>query len=280
MLWWYQHLPSFIDPVAFSIGNFSVRWYSLMWIVAFLVVYGVLRLRLRVDHISFSTHFVTDLSANALLGALLGGRIGYVLFYDFVYYVQHPLEVISPYSFDLHQWVGIYGMSYHGGIIGVIIAIYLSVRHTSHHFVHVLDFIAPAVPLGYMFGRIGNFLNHELVGRVTTSSFGMYFYDESILRYPSQLYEAIMEGLLLFILLWCLRNNKYFKSGTLSAMYLCGYAIARFCVEFVREPDAHLGFILYGVTMGQLLSGIMGLCGVLFLLWIYRDQLFARFCKK
>jgi len=152
-------------------------------------------------------------------------------------------------------------MSYHGGIIGVVSILIWTAYKKRKNIFTLLDFIAPVVPMGYMFGRIGNFFNEELVGRVTTSSLGMYFNDEVVLRHPSQLYEAFLEGLLLFVILWNLRNRRLYK-GALSALYLIGYAITRSGVELFREPDEHLGFVLMGFTMGQLLSSIMFIVGI------------------
>lgn len=219
--------------------------------------------------------FVHDLATNALLGAIVGGRIGYVVFYDLMYYLENPVEIISPYSFALGQWVGIYGMSYHGGIIGVIFAVWWTVRNKKMQILSVFDLIAPIVPLGYMFGRIGNFLNQELVGRVTTSQWGMYFNDENVLRYPSQLLEAFFEGFVIFVILWSLRNVQW-RRGTLASLYVIMYACARIGVEYFRQPDEHLGFIVGNVTMGQVLSYVMCMSGVGLLLWIYRDRISPR----
>lgn len=261
MVNFYQHLPEYMSPIAFSIGALSVYWYSLMWIIAFTVIYFLLRWRINRGESDFDIKFIQEVVINSLLGALIGGRLGYVLFYDLGYYLVHPLEVISPYDFAIGEWVGIYGMSYHGGIIGVSIALAWSARKNKKDIIALFDFIVPAVPLGFMFGRIGNFFNEELVGRITTSPFGIYFNDEIVQRHPSQLYEAFFEGLLLFIILWSLRNRKL-QSGMLGVLYLIGYAIARFIVEFFREPDEHLGFVLGMFTMGQVLSFIMFVIGV------------------
>lgn len=269
---WYNNIPQHISPIAFSIGSVSVFWYSLMWICAFSVVYMLLLYRINKGERSYTKDFVQDSLANALIGALAGGRLGYVLFYDLSYYVAHPLQIISPYDFITHEWVGIYGMSYHGGLIGVMIALVWSARYRHASVLDLFDFIAPVVPLGYMFGRIGNFMNAELVGRITTSPVGMYFNGENVLRHPSQLYEACAEGLLLFVLLWSVRNNK-FVAGTLSALYLIGYASARYVVEFFRAPDAHLGFIIGQWTMGQVLSSVMFVGGIIMLSVLYKEKI-------
>jgi len=263
----YQHIPNLIDSVAFSIGSLSAHWYSLMWLTAFSATYFLLVWRIKKGESNYDKNFIQDVTANALIGALIGGRLGYVIFYDLSYYIAHPLQIISPYDFATGTWVGIYGMSYHGGVIGVVIALIWTARKKKKDILDLFDFIAPAAPLGYMFGRIGNFFNAELVGRITQSPVGMYFNDETVRRHPSQLYEAFFEGLLLFIILWNLRNRKLQK-GILSATYLMGYAIARFIVEFFREPDEHLGFVLGMFTIGQLLSFIMFGIGAVIFLWI------------
>lgn len=272
----WQHLPEYFDPIAFSIGEFSVFWYSLMWLTAFAVCYGMLIYRKRNKEIAFDSELIQDIITNALFGALVGGRLGYVFFYDVSYYVTNPLAIISPYDFISGEWVGIYGMSYHGGVIGVAIAIFLIARKKNMRVLALYDLIVPVVPIGYMFGRIGNFLNQELVGRITTSPVGMYFNEEAILRHPSQLYEALFEGLILFVIMWQLRN-KQFAKGTLSALYLMLYSLFRFMIEFYRAPDEHLGLIVGNLTMGQLLSIGVIILSMGFLIYrrMHPDQKFS-----
>lgn len=276
MIGWYQNLPQKIDPVAFSLGPASIYWYSLMWVLAFVVGYALLIYRIKRNEGGYVKDFIQDITANLLIGALVGGRLGYVAFYDLFYYIHHPIEIISPYNFALGEWTGIFGMSYHGGLIGAFVAIVLTAYRNKKPLLQLCDFIVPVVPIGYMFGRIGNFLNHELVGRVTSSQFGMKFDGYPLMRHPSQLYEAILEGLVLFMVLWSIRN-KSFKAGTLSAWYLVGYAVMRFIAEFTREPDAHLGFIIAGFTMGQVLSFLMFFVGLGILLWLNRGKIKAHF---
>ncbi|XLQ20005.1 MAG: prolipoprotein diacylglyceryl transferase [Candidatus Moraniibacteriota bacterium] len=265
MIEFYQNLPSYISPIVFSIGNFSLYWYSLMWLVSFVVVYLLLIFRIKKGEGNFKKSFIQDIVANSIIGALIGGRLGYVIFYDLPYYIINPLQIISPYNFTTGEWSGIYGMSYHGGIIGVAIAIIWTARKNKKDILEVADFIMPVIPIGYMFGRIGNFLNAELIGRVTESKLGMYFNGDVVARYPSQLVEAFLEGFVLFIILWSLRN-KNLPKGMMVSFYLIGYSVARFGVEFIRQPDEHLGFILGQVTMGQLLSLIMLFTGCVMLL--------------
>ncbi len=271
MINFYQHLPEYVRPVAFSVGNLSVYWYSLMWITAFGVIYFLLWWRIHKNESDFDIKFIQDVTVNALVGAVVGGRLGYVIFYDLGYYLAHPIQIISPYDFTLDKWVGIYGMSYHGGIIGVSIALAWSAYKNKKDLIALFDFIVPAVPLGFMFGRIGNFFNGELVGRITTSPIGMHFNNEVVLRHPSQLYEAFFEGIVLFVILWNLRNRKLQK-GMLGVLYLVGYAVVRFGVEFFREPDEQLGFIVGRLTMGQLLSLIMFIVGICIFFLIKRKK--------
>jgi phosphatidylglycerol:prolipoprotein diacylglycerol transferase len=270
MLEFYQNLPNQINPVIFSAGFISLHWYSLMWLMALGVTYFLLIWRIKKGEGSFDKSFIQDLLLNSFLGALIGGRLGYVLFYNFNYFLQHPLAIVSPYNFETGVWTGIYGMSFHGGLIGVFLAILFTARKYQHNFLAVADFILPAFCLGYFFGRLGNFFNSELVGRITESFWGMYFNGEAILRHPSQLYEAVGEGLLLFIIFWFLRN-KNFASGMLTGFYLMAYALMRFMIEFFRQPDEHLGFIFLNLSMGQILSSLMFLIGF-WLVWRVKKQ--------
>ncbi len=266
----YQILPQNIDPIAFSFGPIHIQWYALMWLLAFAVVYVLLVWRIKKGEGSgYDKDFIQDLLFYGFLGALIGGRLGYVLFYDFSYYFSNPLLIISPYDFGRGVWTGIYGMSYHGGIIGAVMALFIFSRKKKMAMLPLVDFIVPAIPLGYFFGRLGNFLNNELFGRVTTSPLGMYFDSMAFLRHPSQLYEAFFEGIVLFIILWTLRNKIKFP-GYLAALYICGYAVIRFFVEFTRAPDAHIGLFGGILSMGQILSMIMFVVGVIFYVWARR----------
>ncbi len=202
-------------------------------------------------------------------GLLIGGRFGYALFYNFGYYFQHPLEIILPFDFSNGiRFIGISGMSYHGGLIGVIIMSILFCRKRKIDFWKFADLFCPAIPLGYTFGRIGNFINGELYGRITTVPWGMYFPLDPThsLRHPSQLYEAIFEGIVLFILLWLIRKKKMFD-GFLIGIYICGYGFVRFIIEFFREPDSQLGFVLGPLSMGQVLCILMMMAGIAVLFW-------------
>lgn len=257
----YQHLPERISPDIFSVGPFSVEWYSLMYIAAFLTVYFILTYRLKKREANFSRAKILDFLLYAIVGVIVGGRLGYVLFYNLPYYLHDPLAIIYPFDPATGRFVGLRGMSYHGGLIGVILASWIFVRNNKIDFWRFSDFIVPAIPAGYFFGRIGNFLNGELYGRITASPVGMYFVsDPLVLRYPSQLFEATLEGLLLFCLLWFLRNKK-FAQDYLLILYLVGYGLLRFAAEFFRQPDPQIGYLFHFFTLGQILSLSMALAG-------------------
>jgi phosphatidylglycerol:prolipoprotein diacylglycerol transferase len=261
---WWQHLPSRIDPVLLSLGGIQLRYYGLMYLVAFAITYMLLIYRTRRDGFAYSSELVQDLMVWLIVGTILGGRLGYVLFYDLAFYLRHPLKIILPVDFsDGFRFVGISGMSYHGGMLGVAAAVVFFCRRRRLKSWEIADFLAPAVPLGYTFGRIGNFLNGELFGRVTTVAWGMYFPLDPThqLRHPSQLYEALGEGLLCFFILWNLRNRPALK-GALPGLYLIGYGLVRFVIEYFRQPDAHLMYVLGPLTMGQVLCGAMVLGGI------------------
>lgn len=255
MLEFYQNLPSKIDPIFFSFGSFSVYWYSLMYLIGFVVASGLLYLRVykRENFIVWDNIF--DFLLYCFLGSILGGRIGYVIFYNLGYFVSNPLEIFFPFSKE-GDFTGIYGMSYHGGVLGFLLVAYFFTKSKKINFWKMLDFVLPAIPAGYFFGRIGNFINGELYGRVTAGKFGMDFGDGA-LRHPSQFYEAFGEGVLLFVVLWILRNKLAHKVGMISGIYVLGYGIIRFVIEFWREPDSHIGFVFSFLTMGQMLCLVM-----------------------
>lgn len=259
----WARIPEYIDPVALSVGPVQIRWYGLMYVFAFLTVYYLVLYRIRKEKLSYSDETISDFFTWGILGVLLGGRLGYVLFYNFNYFLSNPLEIFIPFSFSEGiQYIGIYGMSYHGGLLGVVLAFILFCRKKNINIWNFGDLFVSAIPLGYTFGRLGNFINGELYGRITTVSWGMYFpFDPSRqLRHPSQLYEALFEGVFLFVIVWSLRKVKYFE-GFLCAVYIFGYGFVRFFIEFAREPDGHLGFILGPLTTGQVLCLIMMAAG-------------------
>ena len=274
---WWQHLPLDMDPVIFRIGSFRLQYYGLMYLVAFGVAYGLSIYRIhRRERWALSKDHLQGLMTAGIIGLILGARLGYVLFYNFSYYLHHPLEIILPFEFaNGVRFTGISGMSYHGGLIGTIVAAWYFIRRQGLNFRKTADFIIPCIPLGYCFGRLGNFINGELWGRVTTSPIGMHFPlspDPHLLRHPSQLYEAFGEGIVLFLALWLLRNRLK-TPGVLFALYLTGYGLIRFIIEFFRQPDAHLGFVFFAFSMGQLLCLTMMAAGILFAIWAKRKSL-------
>ncbi len=238
-----------IDPVIIHIGWFSIRWYSLAYMAGILLGWWVIareNIRRPLDNLSKSA--LDDIVVWAVGGIILGGRLGYVFFYKPSHYLQNPIEILK-------VWEG--GMSFHGGLIGTIIAFYLFCRKYKINLLALTDLLACAAPIGLFFGRIANFINGELYGRVTDANIGMIFPSGGELpRHPSQLYEASLEGLLLFFIMILLlkKTNLRNKTGYLSGIFLILYSLARIICEYFREPDNFLGFIYSGTTMGQLLS--------------------------
>ena len=260
----WQQLPAHISPSLFDIGSFQFRYYSLMYLLAFGLSYILILYRIKREDLPYTAEAIQDFLFWAIFGLILGGRLGYALFYNPSYYLHHPLEILLPFEFENGiRYVGISGMSYHGGAMGVILAAIVFCRRQRLSVLQLGDLIAPVIPLGYTFGRLGNFLNGELFGRTTTAVWGMYFPMDPThqLRHPSQLYEALFEGVVLFSLLWFLRRKKYFD-GFFVSLYIMGYGFVRFFIEFFREPDAQLGFVLGPFSMGQVLCVIMMLCGL------------------
>ncbi|MCX7981793.1 MAG: prolipoprotein diacylglyceryl transferase [Syntrophales bacterium] len=261
----WQHLPEKISPVLFNVGPLQIRWYSIMYLVAFATTYLLARYRIKTEpEYPYRTEIVIDLILWCAVGLIVGARIGYVIFYNFPYYLAHPWEIILPFQLSTNgiKVIGLSGMSYHGGAVGVVIAGLIYCRTHQLSFWNMADLLCPAIPLGYTFGRLGNFLNGELYGRPTQMPWGMYFPLDStgVLRHPSQLYEAFFEGIFLFVFLWLVRKNRPFE-GWLLSLYLVGYGIVRFVVEFFREPDPQIGLIWGGLTLGQLLCLAMILIG-------------------
>jgi len=270
MLDFWQHLPEKISPIVFSLGGFELRWYGLMYLVAFIVAFSLViyRLKTESERFKYKRSLIEDAFLWGILGLLIGGRFGYVLFYGFEYYSNHLLEIVLPFSLDGgFHFTGIAGMSFHGAVIGIFLAAWIFFKKRKVDFWDMADLVIPALPAGYFFGRVGNFLNGELWGRQTDSWLGMYWPADSLglLRYPSQLLEAGLEGLVLFVVLWTLRKNQSFGKGSMLGLYLIGYALARIVAEFFREPDEQLGFLFGFVTMGQTLSLVMLGLGVLVL---------------
>jgi len=253
-----------IDPVIFSIGPVSLRWYGTMYLIGFLAAMFMANKAADRSNGSWTREQVSDLLFYGFLGVILGGRVGYVLFYQFDYFLSDPL-----YLFQI--WQG--GMSFHGGLLGVILAIFIFARKTQKNFLEVGDFVAPLVPIGLGMGRLGNFINAELWGRQTDVSWAMVFPTDplQVPRHPSQLYEFALEGVVLFAILYII-SRKTRSLGLASGAFLIGYGIFRSIVEFFREPDAHLGLYFSFISKGQILSIPMVLVGILIIYLGYLSQ--------
>lgn len=237
-----------INPIALQIGPVAIHWYGIMYLLAFLSGWGLLCLRAKQNKApnQLTVAQVGDLVTYAALGVIIGGRIGYMLFYDLPNLIHHPLSL-------LQIWQG--GMSFHGGLLGVLLALWLFGRRHQLAFLALTDFIAPVVPIGLGLGRLGNFINGELWGRVSDVPWSMVFpLGGPLPRHPSELYECLLEGVVLFVALWCY-SNKPRPLGAISGWFAIGYSVARIFVEFFRVPDPQYGYLAFGwLTMGQVLS--------------------------
>lgn len=261
----YTHfiLP-YIDPTLIEIGPLQIRWYSLAYIA------GILAGLFWLKHVNkkekiMSVEAYDNWLTWAVLSIILGGRIGYVLFYNFNYFLHNPLEIFA-------FWHG--GMSFHGGLIGSAVGMFLFCRKYKINFMQLTDRLSVIAPVGLFFGRIANFVNMELYGRFTNSKFGIIFPNAGLYpRHPSQLYEAFLEGvILLIILIFCYKNHKIRDQfGKITGIFLMGYGIARFFVEFFREPDDHIGFIFEFLTMGQILSLPIIFIGIFFIFFYQKS---------
>ena len=253
-----------INPIAFHILSWPVYWYGLMYLVGFFGGWLVLSLRLRFSPRGISQDQLSDIIFFTAVGAVVGGRLGYILFYDWHTLFSDPL-------FIFQTWKG--GMSFHGGLLGVLVAMALCTKKIKISFLALTDLIAPAVPIGLGAGRIGNFINGELWGRVTTSPFGMVFPNAGPLpRYPSQLFEFALEGVALFTILW-LYSRKPRPTGAVSGLFAIGYGVFRCICELYREPDAPIGYLAFGwLTEGQLLSLPLIAVGIILMVCAYRKE--------
>lgn len=250
--------PLRIDPVAFSLGPVQVHWYGLMYLIGFGIAWGLARLRAGRPDSGWTAGQTDDLLTWGMIGVVAGARIGYVLFYDLPSFLADPLMLVQ-------LWNG--GMSFHGGLLGVATAVWLWARRHKKPFLAVLDFVAPLTPPGLFFGRLGNFINGELWGAVTDRPWGVVFPSGGPLpRHPSQLYEAGLEGLLLFALLW-IWSSRPRPVGRVSGLFAVLYSVVRFSIEFVRQPDVQLGYLAFGwLTMGQVLCLPLAVAGLWLLL--------------
>lgn len=261
------------DPVALNIFGLKIHWYAIMYLLAFAMAYVLMRRRLKHEPYRsiakpepWGTADVEDILLVAIIGVLVGGRLGYTLFYKPAYYLANPLEI-------LQMWDG--GMSFHGGAIGVVLGLAWFAWRKKRPFLIVADFLAPTVPIGLAAGRFGNFINGELWGRQApdTLPWAMIFpTGGDIPRHPSQLYQMLLEGVLLFVLLWLYARRHRYR-GQAAGLFLFGYGLLRFIAEFWREPDAHLGILGLGLSMGQWLSVPMMLIGAAMWLWATRSKI-------
>ena len=254
-----------INPIAIDIGIIKIRWYAISYICGILLSWFLILKIIKIKKVKVSDKSISDLISNCMIGIIVGGRLGYVIFYNPEYYINNLLEVFK-------IWNG--GMSFHGGFIGVIIAVIYTSKSYKIPTMFFSDLISVVSPIGIFFGRIANFINGELYGKVTTHKFGMIFpKGGSSPRHPSQIYEAFFEGLLLFVILWLLMNisNFFDKKGLMTASFIFLYGVFRFFVEFFREPDLHIGYLYFDLSMGQILSLPMIIIGL---------YLINRFYKK
>jgi phosphatidylglycerol:prolipoprotein diacylglycerol transferase len=249
--------PNF-DPILFQIGPLAVRWYGVMYLAGFLAAWWLGARRIRQGLAPISRDQLDDLLFTVVVGVILGGRLGYVIFYKPLDYLANPLEILA-------IWQG--GMSFHGGFLGVLAAAWFFAWRHRISWWDLMDYIAPLVPIGLGTGRLGNFINGELWGRVTDVPWGMVFRDAGAApRHPSQLYQMALEGIALFALLWWFSSRKRPRMQV-SALFLVGYGVFRFTAEFAREPDAFLGLLALGLSMGQWLSLPMIVAGVVLWRW-------------
>ncbi|MCF6808345.1 prolipoprotein diacylglyceryl transferase [Thiotrichales bacterium 19S9-12] len=248
-----------VDPVALAIGPVKIHWYGLMYLLGFISAWILGKYRAKKPYSPIQPEHVSDAIFYGALGVIIGGRLGYMLFYDFSNFISNPLIIIR-------VWDG--GMSFHGGLLGVMTALSLFSYRKKLNAFDLLDFFSPMVPIGIFFGRIGNFINGELWGRVTDSPIGMIFPTGGPLpRYPSQLVEAMLEGILLFIILWVL-SMKPRQRLIISASFALFYGLFRFLAEFLRQPDPQMGYVLFDwMTMGQVLSLPMILFGIIIIMY-------------
>lgn len=259
---WWQHIPEHIDPIVFSIGFFSVRWYALSFLSGIFLIGIWLRRERRFSHWNVSQELLDEVFFFLLIGALIGARLGYVLWYNPEYFIQHLLATVSPFDPVTGRYIGISGMSFHGALLGAAIALFEWASYRKQPLLVWADRIALALPLGIVFGRIGNFLNGELWGRSTDGGWGMYFpLADALLRYPSSLFEAVGEGGILFGVLLLINRWRKLIPGELSGFFLIGYGGTRFLLEYFREPDQGIGYFFGILTLGQIFSVATGLFG-------------------
>ncbi|MDA0764456.1 MAG: prolipoprotein diacylglyceryl transferase [Proteobacteria bacterium] len=253
-----------INPIALDLGLIKIRWYAIAYLAGILFSWALILKIISIKKINLNSEIISELISNIIIGIILGGRLGYILFYNIEYFLDNFIEIFK-------IWNG--GMSFHGGLIGVIIAVIYTAKKYDAKLMLLADLVAISAPIGIFFGRLANFINGELYGRITNHYFGIIFPNGGNLpRHPSQLYEAFFEGFLLFLILLTLLQFKKVleKNGLLCGLFISLYGIFRFFIEFVREPDAHIGLLYLNFTMGQLLCLPMLIIGIFFIINSYR----------
>ena len=245
-----------IDPVAISFFGFNIYWYSLSYLFGFLLSILYSHHLIKKKLIALPIRSIDDFLSYAILGVIIGGRLGYVFFYNIDFYFSNPIEIFK-------IWNG--GMSFHGGLIGLTLSITFFCKKNNYSFLDFSNLISSCAPIGIFLGRIANFINAELIGKPTNGNWGVVFNINDVPRHPSQLYEAFFEGLIIFFLIYFLYLKGFSKKINFFALFLIMYSISRFLIEFIREPDEHLGYLFFNLTMGQLLCLPMFLVGIIFL---------------
>ena len=266
----WQNIYSQFDPIAFNIGSVSVHWYGIMYALALLSAIFVAKWFIKHDKINISNDLFDSYIWWVEIGVILGARLGYIIFYDTqtMYYLTHPWQIFNPFMDGVYT--GISGMSYHGAFIGFLIASYLFCRKNRVSFWFLADISVLGISAGYVFGRLGNFFNQELIGRESDVPWAIYV--NNSLRHPSQLYEAFLEGILIFAILFIIRHKKSFD-GQLALTYGILYSMMRIVAEFFRQPDIQLGFLYGGwLTMGMLISGIFAILSFAIYLFMKKNQ--------
>jgi phosphatidylglycerol:prolipoprotein diacylglycerol transferase len=261
MLDYWHNIYAHFDPIAFTLGMFQVHWYGICYVGALLGAIVIAKWFVKYDRLPLSSMVVDSYFLWCELAIILGARIGYVLLYapNTGYMITHPWEIFNPYQGG--EFVGIRGMSFHGSVVGYLLVTFIFAKKYRYPVWKLLDLTALSVPLAYVLGRVGNFLNQELVGRVTDVPWGIYV--DGVMRHPSQLYEAFFEGVCVFVVVFLWRKRKHFD-GQLMAVYGIAYSVGRFIAEFFRQPDAQMGFVHFGwMTAGQEFSLFLGGAGVL-----------------
>ena len=245
-----------LDPIAFKIFNFSIYWYSLSYLFGFIFSFFYAKFLIQKGYVKLNFSYFEDFLSWAVVSVIIGGRLGYIFFYNLNFYLENPL-------FILKIWEG--GMSFHGGLLGLIFSIFLYSKLKKIDFIELSNLVSACAPFGLFLGRIANFINKELVGKPTDSNWGVLFIENDVLRHPSQLYESLFEGLVLFFLILYVFFKNYHKFVNIFAVFFIFYGLSRFALEFYREPDEHIGYIFQNFSMGQLLSFPMIIIGIVFL---------------